>query len=266
MDKKKIAIAVTKLILLILFFLWGAWGNQNARIYEAELEEANKKITELQAVECRDQELEAKVAELQKALQVKEQQLQAVQKKAQLTMEEQLAKVAELQSKIAALEKENNLLQAQKTHAASQQNDGEVITALKGQIDDLVKANDTLARKLAAVKEADSRNTESVVENGEQSEQKETTGKDDEKIAFLKAQIFGLERIVTEKDMSIEELSDALDMAMVNRDVLLDKINEQKDLIEEIALENNILNQEKVDLNKKLAECLEKQESEQKAE
>jgi chromosome segregation ATPase len=74
-----------------------------------------------------------------------------------------------------------------------------------------------------------------------------------------RAQVIGLEKIIEEKNATIEETSKELDNWKVNMDVLLSRITEQQDGLQELQNENRELlkelaakNQELADLNEQL--------------
>ena len=75
----------------------------------------------------------------------------------------------------------------------------------------------------------------------------------------VRAQVIGLEKIIEEKNATIEETSKELDHWKVNMDVLLSRITEQQDALQELQNENRELakelaakNQELADLNEQL--------------
>jgi len=69
-----------------------------------------------------------------------------------------------------------------------------------------------------------------------------------------RAQIIGLEKIVEEKNATIEETSKELDHWKVNMDVLLSKISDQQDNMQELREENRELSKELAVKNKELAD------------
>ena len=69
-----------------------------------------------------------------------------------------------------------------------------------------------------------------------------------------RAQIIGLEKIVEEKNATIEETSKELDHWKVNMDVLLSKISDQQDTMQELREENRELSKELAVKNKELAD------------
>ncbi|MEA2116308.1 MAG: hypothetical protein U9P36_13130, partial [Thermodesulfobacteriota bacterium] len=75
----------------------------------------------------------------------------------------------------------------------------------------------------------------------------------------VRAQVIGLEKIVEEKNATIEETSKELDHWKVNMDVLISRITDQQDGLQELQNENRELvkelaakNQELADLNEQL--------------
>lgn len=70
----------------------------------------------------------------------------------------------------------------------------------------------------------------------------------------VRAQVIGLEKIVEEKNATIEETSKELDHWKVNMDVLLSKISDQQDAMQELREENRELVKELTVKNKELAD------------
>ncbi len=70
----------------------------------------------------------------------------------------------------------------------------------------------------------------------------------------MSAQILGLEKIIEEKNTALEETSRELDHWKVNMDVLISRITEQKDGLQELQEENNGLVKELAAKNKELAD------------
>ena len=98
-----------------------------------------------------------------------------------------------------------------------------------------------------------------VTENDQQPEQVRNTGC--EELEKARAQIIGLEKIVEEKNAVVEEISRELDRVKINMDVLLSKISDQQDMLQEVQEENSELVKE---LAAKNEECADLQEQLQK--
>ncbi|RUM37349.1 MAG: hypothetical protein DSY50_00445, partial [Desulfobulbus sp.] len=82
---------------------------------------------------------------------------------------------------------------------------------------------------------------------------------DESKVAsdyeVAKAQVVGLEKIIEEKNAAIEETGRELDRLKVNMDVLLSRIADQQDALQEVSDENRELVQELARKNKELADA-----------
>lgn len=77
------------------------------------------------------------------------------------------------------------------------------------------------------------------------------------KLETAEAQIIGLEKIIEEKNAVIEEISRTLDRVKINMDVLLNKIADQQDGLQEVQDENRELIKELTVKNKELADLQE---------
>ena len=104
-----------------------------------------------------------------------------------------------------------------------------------------VKVDQDVARLEKELAEARAMNQklEQAVKSVEQ-DQAARIGSDRE-IETAKAQIIGLEKIVEEKNIVIEELSQNLDKVKINMDILLNKIADQQDAVQEVQETNREL-------------------------
>jgi len=105
--------------------------------------------------------------------------------------------------------------------------------------------------------EAEARNRElaAAVERGEQVEREQAAVT--RKLETAQAQIIGLEKIIEEKNAVIEEISRTLDRVKINMDVLLNKIADQQDGLQEVQEENRELIKELAAKNKEVADLQE---------
>jgi chromosome segregation ATPase len=155
------------------------------------------------------------------ALQAKLNEAQATIRNLQAELQESTIPVQELQEKLAQAETANQELQGRLQDSEA---------ALQG-LQDKAAAAETIADQSAIARENES----------------------------LAAQIVGLEKIIEDKNATIEETSKELDRWKVNMDVLLTRIAEQQDTLQELRDENRGLvkelaakNQEIADLNEQL--------------
>jgi chromosome segregation ATPase len=208
--------------------------------------------------------LQKKMAGLNNSLKQKDEQIANAQREAG-------KQVADLQKKIATLKSDfkqkNEQLVQEKSDAASAQaaslqkkiaNLQEELKQKDEQIANLHKAMCKLTHPVVK-KEAGAVPQEPVA-GAEKAQQDRTNGGSD--LEAAKAQIVGLVKIVEEKNANIEEISRELDRVKINMDVLLSKISEQQDALQEVEEENSELVKE---LTAKNEECADLQDQLQKA-
>lgn len=158
--------------------------------------------------------------------------------------------VAELQDKIIAMEKQfstalNDAVMKEK------QNSKELNAKLKSAATVIQDLQEKLQEKTAA---ADS-TAAAVADIRTNNESEQNRIKLE--LESMNAQILGLEKIVDEKNIALEETSRELDHWKVNMDVLLSRITEQKDGLQELQEENIGLVKELTAKNKELADLSE---------
>jgi chromosome segregation ATPase len=183
---------------------------------EQGIKERETKIAKLaaqnKAGKTKDAHAEQQASELE-ALAV---QLQGQTADLQDQLEQKSAALAKAEQQVAELEEADQQLQS-----ALQEN-GRIITELEGE---LAQAQGQLAEVAEAKVEGQATENETLlVMSGE--------------LESAKAQIIGLEKIVEEKDAALEETARELDRLRVNTDVLLAKISDQRDALQELQGEN----------------------------
>lgn len=219
--------------------------------------------------------LQAKFITLKNGLKAKEQQVARMQKAA-------AAQISGLQKENTALKTELKKCSgqmAQKISAAetahitacrktvtglqqrNKQKDGQ-ISELQAAMKKMQTAMEKMKQSAAKAQVAQQERPEPaivVTEKDQQPEQARNNGC--EELAKARAQIVGLEKIVEEKNAVVEEISRELDRVKINMDVLLSKIADQQDTLQEVQEENSELVKE---LAAKNEECADLQEQLQK--
>lgn len=256
--------------MLVLGSLWGQVGNKSRKAHKLENKTVVAQLSQVQAEAAKEHDaLLAKTAELQKTLQVKDQQLVKARhelvglRKHNKAFE---AQVSERDAAVVALTQEKNKLVGQikkmkksldKVMGSGQQQ----IVALQQQlaaatsVQQGTQGSEELQARLAKAEAA-------VMDLQEKLAIAETPT-DQPKILrdyeSVRAQVIGLEKIVEEKNATIEETSKELDHWKVNMDVLISRITDQQDGLQELQNENRELvkelaakNQELADLNEQL--------------
>jgi chromosome segregation ATPase len=254
-------------VMLVLGSLWGQVGNKSKKALKLENKSAVAQLSQVQAEAANEHNaLLAKTAKLQKTLQVKNQQL------------------AKARHELVGLRKSNKAFEAQVSErdaavAALTQQKNKLVGQIKKMKKSLTKAAVIGKQRLAAATEAHSSVEPEARDTGELQAKLETAEAAvmelQEKLAFAQAsadqsivlreyesirgQVIGLEKIIEEKNATIEETSMELDHWKVNLDVLLSRITEQQDGLQELRNENRELvkelaakNQELADLNEQL--------------
>ncbi len=277
--------------LLVLGSLWGQVGNKTKKALQREQKDVAVQLARVEADAAKANEaLLAKTAGLQKTLQLKEQQLAKARKelvalrKGNKALE---AQISERDAAVVGLTQEKERLAAQvstmkKSLAAiadsGQQQVAELQAALQEKEQQLAAAAEAIEETRAVKKEL-----HSSVEQGAQNteELQARLGKAEAAVRELqeqlavaeaaadqsslvreyetvRAQVIGLEKIVEEKNATIEETSKELDRWKVNMDVLLTRISEQEDTMQELREENRAMVKELAAKNKELADLNEK--------
>jgi chromosome segregation ATPase len=290
MNKNLVILALS--VLLVIGSIWGSVANKKKAALNHELE---TKVTELETVKqqtSQNQEMViGKTADLQEALQAKEQQLSKSRKelislrKSAKALE---AQVSERDAAIAKLQQARAKMQAQLKTAAKKSGAqaGEEVKALQ---DQLAQQAETLAAKesdlqkttaeLSELQEQYKTLEDQLSAAGEESVKAEEVLAAEQTIAQLqeqlaggkeetervvsqlarslelsKAQIVGLEKIVEEKNDALEETSSVIDRLKVNMDVLLAKVSDQQDGVQELQEENRELIKELALKNEEIAD------------
>ena len=219
--------------------------------------------------------LQARIVTLQNAVKGKDQQIAKMQQ----AMAEQ---TAELKKENESLKAELKKVSAQAVQKASAAETAQAsalqkkITGLQAeikqkdtQINELRHAMKKMQAETATIKQAapakvtpKEQPEPTVVVVREADQPSADTGAGCVELEKAKAQIMGLEKIVEEKNTVIEEISRELDRVKINMDVLLAKISDQQDALQEVREENSELVKE---LAAKNEECADLQDQLQKA-
>ncbi len=172
------------------------------------------------------------------------------EKKEQLNRVRSFAKeqAAELEKKVTALQEALKAKDAQLAQVKVGKQQLKETTAKTGQ--EVAE----LQEKLAATEAANQELAEAVKQAEKMQQVQAATIR---KLETAEAQIIGLEKIIEEKNAVIEEISRTLDRVKINMDVLLNKIADQQDGLQEIQEENRALIKELAAKNKELADLQE---------
>ena len=250
------------------------------KILQVKEEQLNRALAELVALRKANKSLEAKLsapenvrmAELQEKMQGLlakmgefEETLKAKDALIAKIKAEAADRVAELESKIASLQAELDKARAGKSGeaaAATSVND-EAAATIKDLQAQLAGKQQQIEALRQALKKQEQEGPEQVQEPTlivVQPDEKSAAASGpavDQELDKAKAQIYGLEKIVEEKNAAVEELSRELDRVKINMDVLLSKIADQQDALQEVQEENGELVKE---LASKSEECAQEQE------
>ncbi len=256
--------------MLVLGSLWGQVGNKSRKALKLEKKAVVAQLSQVQAEAATGHDaLLAKTVKLQKTLQVKDQQLAKARhelvglRKHNKAFEAQISK---RDTALTALIQEKNKLAEQikkmkKSLAKGTSIGQQQIDALQQQlaaatsVEQGIQGTEELQAKLAKAEAAfmDLQEKLAIAEAAT-----------DESIVLreyesVRAQVIGFEKIIEEKNATIEETSKELDHWKVNMDVLISRITDQQDGLQELQNENRELvkelaakNQELADLNEQL--------------
>ncbi len=250
--------------MLVLGSLWGQVGNKSRKALKLEKEAVVAQLSQAQAEAAKGHDaLLAKTAKLQKMLQVKDQQLAKARhelvklRKSNKAFE---AQASERDAAVAALTQEKKKLAGQikkslaKATAVVTESKAvkkEILSPVEPEAQDPEELQAKLEKAEVAVMDLQEKLTiaEAAADQSKILREYES----------LRAQVIGLEKIIEEKNATIEETSKELDHWKVNMDVLLSRITEQQDGLQELQNENRELvkelaakNQELADLNEQL--------------
>ena len=247
------------------------------KVLQVKEEQLNKALEELVALRKANKSLEAKLSAPENVrldeLQERMQRLLAKMDELEKTLkakDELIAKIkAEAASRIAELEAQVAALQAEleKAKAQAGQNAGEVAAApadseaaaaikeLQAQLAGKEQQIEALRQALKKQEQEGVAQAQTLISG--QAKEGQDTPVDENELNKAKAQIYGLEKIVEEKNAAVEELSRELDRVKINMDVLLSKIADQQDALQEVQEENGELVKE---LANKSEECDQEQE------
>ena len=256
--------------MLVLGSLWGQVGNKSRKALKLEKKAVVAQLSQVQAEAANSHDaLLAKTAKLQKTLQVKDQQLAKARhelvglRKHNKAFEAQISKrdtalTALIQEKSKLVEQIKKMKKslAKGTSSGQQQIDAlQQQLAAATSVEQGIQGTDELQAKLAKAEAAfmDLQEKLAIAE----------AATDESKVLreyeSVRAQVIGLEKIIEEKNATIEETSKELDHWKVNMDVLISRITEQQDGLQELQNENRELvkelaakNQELADLNEQL--------------
>lgn len=253
--------------MLVLGSLWGQVGNKSKKVLKKEKEAVVAQLSQVQAEAAKGHDaFLAKTAKLEKTLQVKDQQLAKARhelvglRKSNKGFE---AQVSERDAAVIALTREKHKLVGQikkmKKSLAMATKAATETKAVKQGIHTSVEQAAQVTEELQAKLEK----AEAAVMDLNEKLAIAEAAKDQSKILreyeSTRAQVIGLEKIIEEKNATIEETSKELDNWKVNMDVLLSRITEQQDGLQELQNENRELlkelaakNQELADLNEQL--------------
>jgi chromosome segregation ATPase len=274
MDKKTITIIVLA-VLLSLCFLWGAWGNQYYKVYRADLYTADKEIAELKSTLEQSEAVGTKATRLAEDI-----KSQLVKTRKELASLDQVKQTLELKLTELADSKKKQLAGKDVTLAEFIKNSddyifnlGKQLTALEAELlekeqllanfhikceEAITKTMESKAKAPLVIDEVEVDMVIAETADGDYETKvaiEEITIDDETKqeIRMLQAQIIGLERIVEERDNVIEELVNALDKIVINRDVLLSRIGDQNDALRELHEDRRNMAKALTEKNKQIA-------------
>ncbi len=251
--------------MLVLGSLWGQVGNKSRKALKLEKKAVVAQLSQVQAEAATGHDaLLAKTVKLQKTLQVKDQQLAKARhelvglRKHNKAFEAQISK---RDTALTALIQEKNKLAEQikkmkKSLTKGTSSGQQQIDALQQQlaaatsVEQGIQGTEELQAKLAKAEAAfmDLQEKLAIAEAAT-----------DESIVLreyesVRAQVIGFEKIIEEKNATIEETSKELDHWKVNMDVLISRITDQQDGLQELQNENRELVKELVAKNQELAD------------
>ncbi len=224
MNKNLVIFALV--VLTIVGSIWGSVANKKKMSLEQQLTETVTKLQKLRQHNSREREqILGKTASLQEVLHDKESQLLDGRKE------------------LVALRKANKALESKLSGCTA------TVQRLKGenaaQFNDLQAATARINRLTSAGRGMTGSTVTGAEASGALREQmrpaKQTIAELRRQLAADSAQIVGLEKIVDEKNSAIKEAAQAMARSRVNTNVLLAKISEQQDSLQQLRTEKQEL-------------------------
>lgn len=254
MSKNKVIFILV--LATLLGSVWGSIANRERKVLTKELQNTTSAMEKLTSQTTREREqVLGKTAGLQETLVGKEQQLAKARKelvKLRKTTKVLEAKISGCNATIVQLTKDKKALNLKLTTAREK---------LAGLAD--VKEVTPVSRKpdmAASVTPGD----ENVVETDdtellqEQFQSAElAVERIQQRLDAANAQIIGLEKIIDEKTAAMNETGQEMDRLQINMDVLLSKIADQRDELQELRDENRELIKELSAKNEELSDLME---------
>ena len=253
--------------MLVLGSLWGQVGNKTKKALKQEKANVVAQLSEIKAEAARERDaLLAKTAKLEKSLHAKDQQLTKARQELVSLRKNNKACEAKVSERDALVNKlTSQVKKMKKSHGKPEANCKQQIQALQKQlaaarkggsssVEQAAQGTDELQARLEKA-EATIMELQEKLAMAEAADQSKIL----REYESVRAQVIGLEKIIEEKNATIEETSKELDHWKVNMDVLLSRITEQQDALQELQNENRELakelaakNQELADLNEQL--------------
>ncbi len=254
MNKNLVIFALV--VLTVLGSIWGSVANKKKMSLEQQLTETVTKLQKLRQHNSREREqILGKTASLQEVLNDKENQLLNGRKELVALRKANKALESKLSGCDAAVQKLKGENAAQfKDLQAATARIARLTGALKGQNEQLPGPGRDMTTAAATV--AGPAASGSLREQMRAAQQ--TIEGLRQQLAADSAQIAGLEKIVDEKNSAIKETTQAMARSKVNMDVLLAKISEQKDSLQQLRTEKQELVKQLAAKDEEIADLREK--------
>ncbi len=234
MNKNLVIFALV--VLTIMGSIWGSIANKKKTSLERQLTETVTKLQELRQHNSREREqILGKTAGLQEVLNDKENQLLSGRKELVSLRKANKA----LESKLSGCDA---TVQKLKRENAAQFKDLQSATARINRLTSVLNKKEK--QPPSASREITAAGTVTAASGGQQEQRRsaqQAIEKLRQQLAAAKAQVMGLEKIVDEKNSAIKETAQAMARSKVNMDVLLAKISEQKDSLQQLRTEKQEL-------------------------
>ncbi|NOX81308.1 MAG: hypothetical protein GXP57_09545 [Deltaproteobacteria bacterium] len=236
MNKNLVIFALV--VLTILGSIWGSVANKKKMSLEQQLTETVTKLQKLRQHNSREREqILGKTASLQEVLNDKENQLLNGRKELVALRKANKALESKLSGCDAAVQKLKGENAAQfKDLQAATARIARLTGALKGQNKPLPGAGRDMTTAGTTAGSAASGSLPEQMRSAQQ-----TIEELRQQLAAASAQIAGLEKIVDEKNSAIKETAQAMARSKVNMNVLLAKISEQQDSLQQLRTEKQEL-------------------------
>lgn len=246
--------------LIVVSGIWGSLADRRRIAAEKKLKETAEQMEKMTAQSSKQREhVLAKTADLQETLSEKEENLEKARKELVTLRKE----IKAIEAKLSGCEADVQKIMQEKEALLSKTQPPADNGQAKADGSDEANVDASSAQKPSDVKDKEEVAVDDTAKKEIQSLQEQlhtaevTIDKLRQKFNSATAQMMGLEKLLEEKNAALEETSQDMDRLQINMDVLLSRIADQRDQLQEIQEENRDLVKELAAKNEEIADLQE---------